>query len=100
MSTMYISEYPDAGYASSGSSLGVEPALADQAVSFTGTPGASAAFKNNTKLVRIHVDGIASILFGTAPTAATTNKRMAASTTEYFLVPPGAAFKVSAITNT
>lgn len=100
MSTMYISEYADAGYGSNGSSLGAEPSVADQAVTFTGTPGASAAFKNNTKLVRIQVDGIASILFGTAPTAATTNKRMTAGQTEYFMVPVGAAYKVSAITNT
>lgn len=97
---MYVTEYADAGYGSNGSSLGAEPMVGDQVVSFTATPGASAAFKNNTKVVRVHVDGIASILFGTAPTAATTNKRMIAGQTEYFMVPVGAAYKVSAITNT
>lgn len=97
---MYITEFADTGYNSNGSSLGSEPMVADQAVTFTGTPGASAAFSGVTKLVRIHVDGIASIKFGTAPTAATTNRRMAAGQTEYFLIPAGQAYKVSAITNT
>lgn len=100
MSTMYITEFADTGYNSSGSSLGTEPMVTEQAISFTGTPGASAAFSGVTKLVRIHVDGIASIKFGTAPTAATTNRRMTSGQTEYFFVPPGAAYKVSAITNT
>jgi hypothetical protein len=101
MSTMYVTEFADAGYNSSGSSLGVEPMLADQVVTFTGTAGASAAFQGTTKLVRIHVDGIASIKFGTAPTAvANTNRRMTAGMTEYFIVPQGAAYKVSAVTST
>lgn len=99
MSNLYISEYPDAGYATSGSSVPAEPSF-DQVVAFTGTPGASAAFKNNTKFVRIHTDGIASILFGTAPTAAITNKRLTAGQTEYYVVPVGAQYKISAITNT
>lgn len=97
---MYITEFADAGYSASGSSVGVEPMVADQAVTFTGTPGTSAAFGNATKMVRIQVDGIASIKFGTAPTAATTNRRMTSGQTEYFLVPQGGAYKVSAITNT
>lgn len=93
---MYITEYCDAGF---GVSTGSEPGI-DQAVTFTGTPGTSAAFAGTTKTVRIQVDGIASIKFGTAPTAATTNKRMTAGQTEYFTVPAGQAYKVSAITNT
>lgn len=100
MANMYITEYADSGQGASGSSLGQEPMLADQVVAYTGTPGASAAFQGTTKMVRVHVDGIASIKFGTAPTAATTNRRMIAGQTEYFLVPQGAAYKVSAITNT
>lgn len=92
---MYITEYTDAGF---NVNVGSEPGL-DQTVTFT-TAAASAAFAPTTKLVRVHVDGIASIKFGTAPVATTANKRLAASTTEYFTVPVGQAFKVSAITNT
>lgn len=98
---MYVTEFTDSGYAANGSSLGAEPAAANQAISFTGTPGTSAAFKNNTKLVRVAVDGVASIAFGTAPTAvANTDRRMGAGQVEYFLVPVGGAYKVSAITTT
>lgn len=97
---MFITEFADSGQGTSGSSIGQEPMLVDQVVAFTGTPGTSAAFQGTTKMVRIQVDGIASIKFGTAPTAATTNRRMTAGQTEYFLVPQGFAYKVSAITNT
>lgn len=94
---MYITEYADSG---SSSTFPMEPAITDQKITFTGTAGTSAAFAGNTSLVRLHVDGIASILFGTAPTATTSYRRMTAGQTEYFRVPAGQAFKVSAITNT
>lgn len=101
MSTMYISEYSDVGHSGGIVPVGDEPANTDQVVSFTATAGQSAAFKNNTKMVRVHVDGIASILFGTNPTAvANTNKRMTAGQTEYFTIPLGQAYKVSAVTST
>lgn len=98
MSNMYITEYASPGGAHT--QIAQEPAIAVQKVSFTGTPGASAAFNAATVFVRIHVDGIASIKFGTAPTAAVTDPRMPADAIEYFGVPPAGAYKVSAITNT
>lgn len=101
MATMYVSEYADAGRLGGIIPVGAEPALVDQVVTYTATHGESAAFKNNTNMVRVHVDGIASILFGTAPVAvANTNKRMTAGQTEYFTVPVGQAYKVSAVTST
>lgn len=101
MSTLYISEYADVGHAGGNVPVGAEPANTDQVVTFTATAGQSVAFKNNTVMVRIHTDGICSILFGTNPTAvANTNKRMAVSQTEYFTVPLGASYKVSAVTST
>ena len=97
---MYISEYADVGRLGGIIPVGAEPSV-DQTVTFTATHGESAAFKNNTSMVRIHCDGIASILFGTAPVAvANTNKRMTAGQTEYFTVPTGLAYKVSAVTST
>jgi hypothetical protein len=109
MSNMYVTEYRGVGTNSpvdNGMSVQAakQPSLGDQKIAFTGTPGISAAFNAQTRLVRIHVDGIASIRFskpdaaGAGTNAAVTNKRMAADTTEYFAVDPG--MFVSAITNT
>lgn len=101
MSTMYIREYPDSGIYQQGCPLPVEPGTDQTPVTFTATAGQSAAFKNNTKVVRITVDGIASILFGSNPTAtANTNLRMTAGQTSDFLVQPGTSLKVSAVTST
>lgn len=99
---MYIREYQDTGIFSGGCPLPQEPGVDQSPVTFTGTHGESAAFKSNTKLVRIHVDGIASILFSAAGTAATanTNLRMTAGQTSDFLVQPGTTLKVSAVTST
>lgn len=101
---MYISEYADAGRATGIIPVGAEPCTDQTPVTFTGTAGQSAAFRNDTRLVRIHVDGIASIKFGTNPTAVTqTNKRMTAGQTEYFWLSPGSvgvSMKVSAVTST
>lgn len=96
MAILYISEYTQQQI--SQPTVGTEPSVANQAVTFTGTPGQSAAFRSDTKMVRIHPDGICSIKFGTNPTAATTDARMVAGQTEYFLISPG--YKISAITNT
>jgi hypothetical protein len=68
-------------------------------VTFT-TTTASAAFAAGTVMVRIHTNAICSIAFGTAPSATTSNFRMAADQTEYFGVPLGAAYKVAAVSNT
>lgn len=101
MSLMYIREYPDSGYYINGGVIPAEPGTDQTPVSFTATAGQSAAFKNNTRVVRITVDGIASILFGTNPTAvANTNLRMGAGQTSDFLVPLGSGLKVSAVTTT
>ena len=104
MSNMYVSEYAETGRTIQGVvGVGQEPSTTDQTVSFTATAGTSVAFQTSTRLVRIHVDGLASVLFGTAPTASVTstianNKRMTAGQTEYFFVPQGMSYKVSAVT--
>lgn len=103
MSNMYIREYASMPMMN-GNMVGVgeeNGLVVDQVITFTGTAGLSAAFGVETRWVRIHVDGIASIKFGTAPTAvANTNARMVAGQTEYFGVIPGAGLKVSAVTST
>ena len=101
MSTLYVTEYVDVMHGPSEVGVGVEPGTDQPPVTFTATHAESATFANNTKLVRIHVDGIASIKFGTAPVAvANTNKRMTAGQTEYFGVAQGSGLKVSAVTST
>ncbi|SRR6266404_1807209 len=101
MSTLYVTEFADVGKVGGVIPVGAEPATADQNIPFTATAGQSAAFKNNTSLVRIHVDGVASILFGTNPTAvANTNRRLSAGQTEYYSIPMGQGYKVSAVTST
>lgn len=101
MSTLYIREYTDNGMETGGNNLPQEPGTDQAPVTFTVTAGQSAAFKPQTRVVRVHVDSIASILFGTNPTAvANTNLRLTAGQTSDFLVPIGSNLKVSAVTST
>jgi hypothetical protein len=99
MSVLYISEYTDAPlYIGQAIPVGVEPAIAQQAVTISGVSAQSAAFNAKTTFIRVHVDGITSLKFGSNPTAVTTELRLAASQTEYFGVIGGQ--KVAGITNT
>jgi hypothetical protein len=76
----------------------MEPSTTSQVVNYAGGSTASSAFRTDTRMVRLHTDSICSIKFGTAPTATTSDARLAAGQTEYFKVMPG--FKVAAIINT
>jgi hypothetical protein len=101
MPTLYICEYANQGRDTAGYTIqGVaqEPANTEQTVAIGGTSAQSNAFQSGTTLIRVHTDSICSIAIGTNPTAAATNKRMAANTTEYFGVRPGD--KIAVITNT
>lgn len=102
MAVAYIAEYAELMPPSAPGGRGqiaMQPPLAEQTVAI-GAEADSAAFNAQTKFVRIHVDAICSIQFGTAPTATTSTMRLAANQTEYFAVPLGANYKVSVITNT
>lgn len=63
-----------------------------------GTEVDSLAFKETTRVVRVHTDAICSIAFGSSPTASVDTMRLAANQTEYFAVNPGE--KLSVISNT
>lgn len=97
MATLYISEYAGIGFGNN-QNLPVEPPLAEQTVSVSGTSAQSSAFNASTRFIRVHTDAICSILIGSNPTATTAKKRMAADQTEYFAVNGGD--KIAAITNT
>ena len=98
MAKAYISEY-DVMPVLAGRAVptGMEPAVAEQAVTFT-TTTQSAAFNARTKFIRVHVDSICSYEFGANPTATVTTPRMAANSTEFFGVVAGQ--KVAFVTNT
>lgn len=101
MSIMYITEFSAVDRTGGGGVAAIAsiPALTTQAISFS-TVAKSSAFMDNTKLIRIHVDGAANIAFGTDPTAiADTDLCMAAGQTEYFDIAlvMGQGYKVSAI---
>jgi hypothetical protein len=50
-------------------------------------------------MVRLNCDAVCSVLFGQAPSASTSNGRLAANQTEFRGVPEGMAFKVSVVAN-
>lgn len=102
MAVLYVTEYVRQGRDGAGYNMVVadEPSLVDQTVAITAGSVQSAAFNASTKFVRINVDAVCSIQFGTNPTASATTRRMPANTTEYFSVPQGAAYKIAVITNT
>ncbi len=77
----------------------MEPPVATQTVSYT-THAESSTFNAKTRLVRLHTDSICSFVFGTAPSATTSDSRMAAGQTEYHGVRLGQSLKVSAVANT
>jgi hypothetical protein len=58
----------------------------------------SSAFGSQTRTIGVHADAIVSIAVGVNPTATTSDKRMAANTTEYFFVEAGQ--RLAVINNT
>lgn len=67
-------------------------------VTISGSHAESAAFRPETKVIRVNVDTSCSIAFGSAPVATTNNRRMSAGQTEYF--PVNGGDKISVISNT
>ena len=96
MAILFISEYSIDSLPSP--TVGQEPSHTQQTVAIGVGSVQSTAFGRDTRLVRLHSDVVCSIRFGTNPTAAATDARMAANQTEYFKVIPGQ--KVAVITNT
>lgn len=100
MAVLYITEYADAGFLPDAGNVPQEPSVVEQTVAIGGSSAQSAAFANNTRLVRIHADAICSLTFGTNPTATATKRRFAAGQTEWVRVLPNQQYKVAVITNT
>lgn len=105
MAKLYITEY--AGSTPEGGLVSVvqqEPAIATQAVTFTGTAAASAAFNPATRYIEMSSDSICSVRFGSAPVATLNDTRIALGTSRLVSVVQNfsstAQLKVSAIVNT
>ena len=93
MATAYIREYADLAV-TFGKHLqaGAEPAIADQAVSTSGTSAQSNAFNANTRFIAISTPAAQAVcaLFGTNPTALTASSlRLPANSIIFFGVQPG-----------
>lgn len=97
MAKLWITEFDrialDAGLAAP--MMAQTPALTTQVVTYS-TSTQSAAFGASTKFVRVVSDTNCHILFGSSPTATTSNMRIAADSAEYFGVVAGQ--KIAAIT--
>lgn len=107
MATLYVSEYANvaavghtSGPAAVPGQAPLEPSLAEQTVTISGSHAESAAFNDKTTFIRVHTDAICSIAIGVSPVATTSMKRLAANQTEYFGVAAGYKFVISVITNT
>lgn len=98
MATLYITEYEHLAMTFEPSQIAKEPRVTGQTVAIGGSSTQSSAFNTRTRFIRVHTDAICSFVISTSPTAAATDARMAASTTEYFGVTPGD--KLAVITNT
>jgi hypothetical protein len=99
-SICYVTELPL--LAEAGVQVAHMPPIKDASpVTVSSTSAAYGPLTGDTKMVRIECDVVVSIAFGTsggsAPTATTSNMRMAASSPEYFKVPPSSF--ISFITN-
>lgn len=100
--TVYLTEFAGILVGPQGvqNQVALEPPLADQTITSSGVTAASSAVNAQTRIVRITTDSIICVVSGTAPTATTGKRRMAADTVEYFAVPLGASWKFAVITCT
>ena len=89
MTTLYVTEYKQMGHAQGNlAQLPQEPAVAEQAVTFT-TTTASSAFNAETTYVCLRSSGDCHVVFDDAPTATTGSRKLSANTEYYFGVRRG-----------
>jgi hypothetical protein len=74
------------------------PPLATQKLTNGASSVQSAVFAAATRMIGVHADAIVSVAIGANPTATTSDRRLPANATEYFLVAPGQ--RLAVINNT
>lgn len=96
MAVVDVSEYDRMPVDAQGAYLqtGLEPAKVVQQLAISGSPANSAAFDQGTKFIRVHTDGAIRYQVGPTAVASATDARIAANTTEYFGVRPGARISI------
>lgn len=96
---LFLTEYRDLARDTGSNFLaaGMEPSIAEQAMTVTGTTAQSTAFNAQTSYVMVHAQEAVCLAWGTNPTATTVKQRMAAGETRFVGVPCGKSFKVAAI---
>lgn len=100
MALLYINEYRELGRGMGSNVLHLphEPSLVEQTpVDFTSGEAKSAAFNDHTRYVLITADADCHILFGTNPTATTSNKPVWAKMYQGYCVTKTAGMKISVI---
>ena len=99
MATLFITGFAQEGIDALGRVVPAvrQPPVAEQTVTIGASSAQSAALNDNTTIVRLHTDSACHVSFGSNPTATTSNMRMGAGQTEYFIVPAGSSLKVAVI---
>src|SRR5262245_38533877 len=105
MATLYLTEYARSPGMRSGQALpaGEDPPLAEQTVAIGAGSTQSSALNSKTRFIRLHCDATCSVALGSNPTATTSNRRMAANSTEFVGLTReqvAAGLKVATIQNT
>jgi hypothetical protein len=77
----------------------LQPPLAEQTITASGSSTASSAFQSNTVLVRITCNVSVSIEFGASPSATAAKALLPSGAIEYYSVPPYQSYKVAVITS-
>ena len=91
MASLFITEF-NAHFESQGKTLQVADTRSithQTPVTTSGTSAQSAAFGDDTYLIRVFCDGNIHMTFGASPTATTNHMPIQANVVEYFAVKPG-----------
>lgn len=96
---LFLTEYRDSAKDTGSNFIaaGLEPSVAEQAMTLTGSSTLSAVFNAQTSFVLVHAQEAACLSWGKSPTAVTTKQRMAAGETRYYGIPAGMGFRLAAI---
>ncbi|MET0651061.1 MAG: hypothetical protein ABWY63_00990 [Hyphomicrobiaceae bacterium] len=96
---LFLTEYAALAYDTFSQQVaaGMEPSLAEQAITVGGTTAQSAAFNARTSFVMVHAQEATCLAWGTNPTATTVKQRIGAGETRFVGVPVGGSFKVACI---
>ena len=96
---LFLTEYRDSAKDTGSNFIaaGMEPSVAEQALTLTSSSQQAAVLNSQTSFVMVHAQEAACLAWGTNPTAVTTKQRMAAGETRYYGVPVNKSFKLAAI---